>query len=702
MSLREQAEIFLRRGWPIFPVGGEDGKRPLVKWGGIIMTTDDQVEEWLDTLPVTGWGLPTGSASGIVVIDVDGDVMPDGLEPTFTVTTPRGGWHFYYRATDEVRNSTSKLAEKVDVRGDGGYVVLPGSLRPDGRTYVEQGGEMVPMPEALLAQCRAAPKKPTLMVLSTAPTPSDIVRRAEAYVARCEPAISGSGGHAQTLSVARALVSGFALQAGDALALLSDYSARCSPPWSPKELEHKIQSAVSTPDPSGRPHGYLLDAVEEYTLVDDLDEPVMRPPAVDLRAERIDDQQREELVERIAGTGEIGRSFIRWVRETSRIWQPGLAAGAALALGASLAARRYHWRGTTSHLYVLGLAPSGTGKDNPAKRLSACLGASLMGSVPSTKVLRDALDAASTDGHGVTLVNGEIAKTLRILVGTKCPAYLAGTAQLLLEMATWGVEQVRWERPAIDQGMGRQQVIESPCLSVFGTATPADLVETLGDGAIADGLFGRFLVFRSQSDLPDKHVHLIPAPMPKDLQGMLADANRGREMWLASGDPDAMAAPQPEELPGTRGDIIADYDDALHKRRQAKDTGGIPDELVARSAEHATRIAIALAGLRPTPTVDARIERLACDLAEMCQREMTGLVVRHSASDSWERGLKRVTAAIHKLAGADGFVRQRDLLAAVRAKETKQWIQALIDEGTIRAHEKPNTRGRSSVWFQMC
>jgi hypothetical protein len=700
MNLKEQAEIFLRRGWPIFPVGGEDGKRPLVKWGSVVVTTAEQVDEWLERLPVTGWGLPTGKTSGVVVVDVDGETMPEGLEPTYTVVTPRGGWHFYYRCAEPVKNSTSKIADKVDIRGDGGYVVLPGSVRPDGRTYVEEGGEIAPMPDRLLEACRAAPAKPTLLVLRSEPTSSDIYHRAEAYVDKCQPAISGQSGHAQTLSVARALVSGFALQPGDAMALLGRFNARCSPPWSEKELQHKIDSALATPDPSGRPHGYLIDEVEEITLIDDLPEPRLIPPPVDLRTDRIDDQVREEIVERIENEGEIGRAFLRWCRETARIWQPGLATGAVLTLGAHLAARQYHWRGTTSHLYVLGLAPSGTGKDNPAKRLSACLGEALMGSVPSTKVLRDAVELASEEGRGVTLVSGEVAKLLKQVLSGRCPAYLAGASQVMLELATWGVEPIRWDRPAIDQAQGRQQVIHAPCLSIYGTATPADLVDTMGEGAVADGLFGRFLVFRSQSQLPDKEVHRIPPPMPNDLRVMLADAGRARDAWIATGDPDSITIPPPVEIPGTAGSIVADYDQALHRRRQAGDTGGIPDELVARSAEHATRIAIALAGLSVSPRIDARTERLACDIAELCSREMAGLITKHAAGDGWERGLKRIMAAMHRLAGADGRVRQRDLLASVRAKETKQWIQALVDEGSLRVHATANTRGRPSVWYE--
>jgi len=69
-------------------------------------------------------------------------------------------------------------------------------------------------------------------------------------------AVSGAGGHDQTFAVTCALVHGFALSEADALRLLAQYNARCSPPWSERELLHKIQSAISTP--SNKPRGWLL------------------------------------------------------------------------------------------------------------------------------------------------------------------------------------------------------------------------------------------------------------------------------------------------------------------------------------------------------------------------------------------------------------------------------------------------------------
>ncbi len=86
----------------------------------------------------------------------------------------------------------------------------------------------------------------------------DIERRAVAYLDAMPPAIAGQGGHNATYAAATALVHGFGLESGAAFRLLSnEYNPRCQPPWSEKELRHKIDDAASKPH--DRPYGWLRD-----------------------------------------------------------------------------------------------------------------------------------------------------------------------------------------------------------------------------------------------------------------------------------------------------------------------------------------------------------------------------------------------------------------------------------------------------------
>lgn len=84
------------------------------------------------------------------------------------------------------------------------------------------------------------------------------VKRAAAYLARIPGAVSGNGGHQQAWQAAIAIVRGFDLDESSAFQLLSsEYNPRCEPPWSERELRHKVASAAKD---ARAERGWLLKA----------------------------------------------------------------------------------------------------------------------------------------------------------------------------------------------------------------------------------------------------------------------------------------------------------------------------------------------------------------------------------------------------------------------------------------------------------
>lgn len=79
--------------------------------------------------------------------------------------------------------------------------------------------------------------------------------RARAYARKEPPAVSGQRGHDRCWHVANVLVNGFALDPAQALQAIQDWNATCRPPWSEKELRHKIEDAL---EKNRAPRGYLL------------------------------------------------------------------------------------------------------------------------------------------------------------------------------------------------------------------------------------------------------------------------------------------------------------------------------------------------------------------------------------------------------------------------------------------------------------
>lgn len=121
---------------------------------------------------------------------------------------------------------------------------LPSS--PPGQRFAHAVGAGRPVHvDGALARAAAPAPTPELPSRPSLPHTAapDVVDRARAYLERCDPAISGQGGHRQTFVVAQKLVRGFALDDATALSLLGEWNARCQPPWSERELRRKIQQA---------------------------------------------------------------------------------------------------------------------------------------------------------------------------------------------------------------------------------------------------------------------------------------------------------------------------------------------------------------------------------------------------------------------------------------------------------------------------
>ncbi len=150
-------------GRPVFPCRG---KVPLTGNGFHDATTDPAAIKAMFRAPDAAVAICTGKASGLVVLDVDGDDGAESLRQlerergelprTASVKTPRGGQHFYFQHPGgEVRNSTGKLGCGLDVRGDGGYVVAPPS---PGYLHDEVAPVAAP-PEWLVGLMRMADRK---------------------------------------------------------------------------------------------------------------------------------------------------------------------------------------------------------------------------------------------------------------------------------------------------------------------------------------------------------------------------------------------------------------------------------------------------------------------------------------------------------------------------------------------------------------
>lgn len=92
-------------------------------------------------------------------------------------------------------------------------------------------------------------------------TACELARR---WLEKQPPAISGSGGHNATFHVACVLVNGFSLSRSDAASLMSEFNSRCQPPWTERELNHKLADAERAQHE--KPRGFMLKGIKEREI----------------------------------------------------------------------------------------------------------------------------------------------------------------------------------------------------------------------------------------------------------------------------------------------------------------------------------------------------------------------------------------------------------------------------------------------------
>lgn len=147
-SILSSVEDAISRGWSVFPLKRDDKvPYPGISWDDYNLPLD----QW--PTDATGYGINCGR-SGLTVIDIDDEASFDALldecriddyPNTYTVRTQGGGLHLYFAAT-RYRNSASKIAQHVDIRGDGGYVVGAGSV-VNGKAYeIENNSPVAGLP----------------------------------------------------------------------------------------------------------------------------------------------------------------------------------------------------------------------------------------------------------------------------------------------------------------------------------------------------------------------------------------------------------------------------------------------------------------------------------------------------------------------------------------------------------------------------
>ena len=151
---KDAALAYLKAGFSIVPA---KGKVPLKNWVEYQtrLPTIEEIEMWWTENPKANIAVVTGKISGVVVIDVDGVKTDLELPPTPMSSSSPGHFHYFYRYPGvKVKSSASLAAPGIDIRGDGGVIILPPSVHFNKNKELDSVYQWIkPLGENELAPC---------------------------------------------------------------------------------------------------------------------------------------------------------------------------------------------------------------------------------------------------------------------------------------------------------------------------------------------------------------------------------------------------------------------------------------------------------------------------------------------------------------------------------------------------------------------
>lgn len=576
-NLREAALDYAKYGYKVFPcVPG--GKAPLTKNGFKDATSsEEQISKWWRTFPNANIGMPM---DGLVAIDVDGAANPwlaaeperwHEIETAPLSITPRGGRHhiFLQPPGKDWRNTAGKLAPQVDTRGNGGYIVVPPSVVGDASYRWANTGlcgpsSSIPEPPAWLVAIldgMSAPNRPPARTTSIA-TFGDVERRATAYLSAMPASISGAGGHAAAYAAATTLVHGFGLETNLALEiLLAEFNHRCQPPWSEKELRHKVADAASKPH--DLQFGWLRDQAPP-TPADDNDVDLSAllaklRPTQDRPLQRIEDPglAPEELL-RVPG---FISEVMDYCLDTAPYPNQVMAFCGALSLQAFLAGRKVRDPGDNrTNIYLLGLAHAGVGKDAPRKVNTRIITeAGIEGGLGQSFASGEGIQDALFQTPSMLFQTDEIDGMLQAINKAK-DARHENIMSTLLTIYSASNSIFPMRRKAGKEAPG---IVDQPHLVIFGTAIPPHYYAALSERMLTNGFFARMIIIESgpRSHGQEPKIRELPVRILKTAHWW--DAYRPRPGNLEAQYPGPTIVDQTEEARGvlveTREEVEAEY-----------------------------------------------------------------------------------------------------------------------------------------------
>ncbi|EFM61794.1 Bacterial extracellular solute-binding protein, family 1 [Brucella sp. NF 2653] len=238
----------------------------------------------------------------------------------------------------------------------------------------------------------------------------------------------------------------------------------------------------------------------------------------------------------------------RWIVETSRRPQPELAIGAALAIVGTVAGRQF--AGPTrsgTHLYVLGLAPTGKGKDHPLQQISRIMSAASLGHHigPSEFISMPAVVNFLTRKPLSICPMDEFGGFMKRINSRRASGFESSISKVLRTM--WSSSFAPYLTP--EWASKPSETIHSPFITIFGASTPEQFYSAMEGASLEDGTLNRFLLMSGRASVSERDPLQDAAVVPTDI------IDRLRRIYFRSGELASAIRNDPNADPSTSNQL---------------------------------------------------------------------------------------------------------------------------------------------------
>ncbi len=505
---RDAALEFLELGFSVIPIKpGDIEKKPLIFWKKYQnqLPTEEEIYEWWEKWPNANVGIITGGISKIFVVDCDGPkAIQWALEnlpaTSVCVSTGReGGLHLYYRLPSGcvINNSVSKLAHKVDVRGEGGYVVAPPSIHENGKQYELNFAEGLRGWEELTEF--------DLESIKTKKGPGIDLSGVKPMVNIEEPAKEGCRNSRLAEIAGHYFASGLALN--ETLNMCLDWNSRNEKPLSNREVENTVNSIYKT---HIRNHQQIaseaaIEGTNNFTSITEIDQENAEP--------YLDGGDIATYPDEVLHPGGLMEEIMDFIEKTSAASVPLFNLAASITILGAIAAMKVQTEtGLKTNFYTISIGHSGTGKDagnKSAQRLlkntaaQGCLAPSELAS--ASGFLKH---LAQPSYHNALFALDEIGMLIKGLQQPTSPNAELPRLVTKLFSSAGQPETKAYADPK------NSYVIPWQHVCIYGSTTPSAFWSALVESDTLSGFLARLLIFESHEDGPypkpsisDMHPH---------------------------------------------------------------------------------------------------------------------------------------------------------------------------------------------------